>query len=179
MVERYAEVQGTTLIKYPYLFSDLQADNPDTNYGDNYDVAYWFPMTTTAIENGYTLELVIDQPAPTYDANTEICTQNAEPTLVEGVWVLGWTVSEMTPEQKAAHDAQVQAQNKTQASNLLTATDWTAIPSVADPAQSNPYLANQAAFLTYRSQLRQIAVNPPTTPVTAWPTIPVEDWKNS
>ena len=178
MTERYAEVKGSTLIKYPYLFSDLQADNPSTNYGDNYDVAYWFPLTNTAIDNGYTLAPVVDVPAPTYDANTEICTQNANPEFIDGVWFLGWTVSVMTPEQKAAHDAQFQAQNKQQATQLLTNTDWTSIPSVGDPQQSNPYLVNQAAFLSYRSQVRAIAVNPPVTPVTSWPTLPVEQWSS-
>lgn len=177
MTLRYAEVQNTTLIKYPYLFSDLQADNPDTNYGDNYDVAYWFPMTTTAIDNGYTLAPVAELAPPTYDPNTEVCTQNANPTLIDNVWTLGWTVTAMTPEQKAQHDAQVQTQNKTTASQLLTATDWASIPSVADPAQSSPYLANQQAFFAYRNQVRAIAVNPPVTPVTNWPVLPPEVWE--
>ena len=173
----YAEVQGTTLILYPYLFSTLQEQNPYTNYGDNYDVAYWFPMTQTAIDNGYTLALVTILPEPTYDTNNEVCVQDANPTLLPGTWTLGWTVTTMTPEQKAQHDQQVMAQNKQQATQLLTNTDWTAIPSVADPQQSNPYLANQNAFLSYRSQVRAIAVNPPTTPVTTWPALPVEVWE--
>ena len=178
MIVRYAEVHGTALIKYPYLFSDLQSDNPYTNYGGNDDVAYWFPMTETAIENDYSLQAVINLPQPSYDENTEICTQNTIPELVDGEWFLGWTVTTMTPAQKAQHEAQVMKANKTQADNLLTATDWTSIPSVADPAQSNPYLMNQDAFLTYRSQVREIAVNPPTTPVTNWPTIPDEVWSS-
>ncbi len=178
MTDRYAEINGTALIKYPYLFSDLQADNPYTNYGDNYDVAYWFPQTQKAQETGNTLALVIDLPPPSYDPSTEICTQNINPVVAEDVWTLGWTVYTMTPDQKAAHDQQVQAQNKQQATQLLTNTDWTSIPSVGDPAQSNPYLENQAAFLSYRSQVRAIAVNPPTTPVTNWPTLPVEVWSN-
>lgn len=172
----YAEVQGKTLILYPYLFSTLQAQNPYTNYGDNYDVTYWFPMTQTAIDNGYTLAPVTILPQPSYDANNQMCTQNANPTLVDGVWTLGWTVSTMTPEQKAAHDQQVQAQNKQQATQLLTNTDWTSIPSVGDPQQSNPYLMNQAAFLSYRSRVRAIAVNSPATPVTNWPILPAEQW---
>jgi len=73
----------------------------------------------------------------------------------------------------------VKNQNKQQATQLLTNTDWTAIPSVADPQQSNPYLVNQPAFLAYRSQVREIAVNPPSTPVTNWPTPPVEVWENT
>lgn len=178
MIIRYVETQGTAYVKYPYLFSDLQADNPYTNFGDNYDVAYWFPQTQTAIDNGYSLHAVIDLPQPDYDQNTQICTQNTVPELIGGKWVLGWTVSQMTPEQKAQHDAQVMEQNKNTASQLLTATDWTAIPSVADPQQSNPYLMNQAAFLAYRSQLREIAVNPPVTPVEVWPVAPVEQWSN-
>lgn len=172
----YAEVQGTTLILYPYLFSTLQEQNPYTNYGDNYDVTYWFPMTQTAIDNGYTLAPVTILPQPTYDPNTQVCNQNANPTLVDSVWTLGWTVATMTAEQKAQYDQQVQAQNKQQATQLLTNTDWTSIPSVGDAAQSNPYLVNQAAFLSYRSQVRAIAVNPPTTPVTNWPTLPAEQW---
>ena len=59
---------------------------------------------------------------------------------------------------------QIQAQNKATASQLLTESDWTTQSSVADPAVSNPHLTNQAAFLAYRSQVRAIAVNPPTTP---------------
>jgi len=72
---------------------------------------------------------------------------------------------------------QIQAQNTATASTLLTATDWTAIASVADPAVSNPYLTNQTAFLEYRSQVRNIAVNPPTTPAT-FPTEPTATWSN-
>ncbi len=72
---------------------------------------------------------------------------------------------------------QIQAQNKATASSLLTATDWTAIPDVADPLKSNPYLMNQSDFVAYRSTVRAIAVNPPTTPAT-FPTEPTEQWSS-
>jgi hypothetical protein len=71
---------------------------------------------------------------------------------------------------------EIQAQNKAQAESLLQATDWTATVDIANPQYSNPYLANQDAFLSYRSEVRQIAVNPPTTPVESWPTLPSEEW---
>ena len=51
-------------------------------------------------------------------------------------------------------------QNKDMAGILLMQTDWTQIPSVSDPAQSNPYLTNADAFATYRSAIRDIAINP-------------------
>ena len=72
---------------------------------------------------------------------------------------------------------QIQAQNSATAKQLLTDTDWTAVASVADPAVSNPYLTNQAEFLAYRSTVRNLGVNAPTTPAT-FPTVPVATWSN-
>ena len=72
---------------------------------------------------------------------------------------------------------QIAAQSSATAKQLLTETDWTAIASVADPAVSTPYLTNQSDFLTYRSQVRAIGVNPPTTPAT-FPTVPTATWSN-
>ena len=68
-------------------------------------------------------------------------------------------------------------QNKATAVNLLNQTDWTSIADVADPAVSNPYLMNQAQFLAYRSQLREIAVNP-TAGFITFPTKPQEQWSS-
>jgi hypothetical protein len=72
---------------------------------------------------------------------------------------------------------QIQAQNSATAKQLLTDTDWTAVASVADPAVSNPYLTNQAEFLAYRSTVRNLGVNAPTTPAT-FPTVPTATWSN-
>ena len=67
--------------------------------------------------------------------------------------------------------------NKSTASGLLSATDWVNQPDVIDPDRK-PHLLNQADFLSYRETLRQIAVNPPSTEVTDWPTLPTEQWSN-
>jgi hypothetical protein len=63
-----------------------------------------------------------------------------------------------------------------QAKSILTATDWTSIADVGDPAKSNPYLVNQADFIAYRSTIRNYAVNPVVDPV--WPTQPTEQWSS-
>ena len=63
-----------------------------------------------------------------------------------------------------------------QAKTILTATDWTSIGDVGDPAKSNPYLVNQAEFVAYRSTIRNYAVNPVVDPV--WPTEPTEQWSS-
>lgn len=68
-------------------------------------------------------------------------------------------------------------QNKNNAVRLLTETDWISIPDVADSALSNPYLMNQSEFFAYRSQLRQIAVNP-TAGVIVFPVQPIAVWSS-
>ena len=85
-------------------------------------------------------------------------------------------VQDMTAEQLAAYRQSVAQQYKAQAQSLLSQTDWTAIPDVADPAKSDPYLTNQADFVSWRSVIRAIAVNP--TYDAFFPTKPNEQWSN-
>lgn len=66
-------------------------------------------------------------------------------------------------------------QNSQEAQRLLSLTDWTQIPSVSDPAQSNPYLANPQEFAAYRTEVRNYVLNPVAGFVT-WPQAPVESW---
>ncbi len=72
---------------------------------------------------------------------------------------------------------QIAAQNKATATALLQATDWTCTVDITNPEYSNPYLTNQTAFLSYRSAVRAIAVNPPTVPA-VFPEQPQEIWSN-
>lgn len=121
-------------------------------------------------ENGYAFVNLFKP----YDSATQKLV-NVAP-YYEFPYVYTVVVEEKTPEDYAREEAAAKQANKQQASQLLSATDWTAIPSVADPAQSNPFLANQPAFLEYRSQLRAIAVNPPVV-VDPWPVEPDEIWE--
>jgi hypothetical protein len=82
-----------------------------------------------------------------------------------------WTVANtpVPPNPPTAED------NKDTAIQILQKTDWTQIPSVSDPALSNPYLANKNAFDLYRNSVRQYALNPVAGDIT-WPTMPQEVW---
>lgn len=171
----YAEVKGDQLVRFPYTQGSLMEENPFTNYGPDPDLAAVFPSTETAIKNGYALAEVTYAAEPSYDPATQVCAQDTEPKKIGGVWTLGWTVSPMTPEQKAAYDAGQKAANKSRAMTLLQETDWTEIPSVSDTGLT-PHLVNISQFIAYRTSLRAIAVNPPV--VAAWPTKPAEQWSN-
>ena len=67
-------------------------------------------------------------------------------------------------------------ENKNTASQLLANTDWTTIPDIANPVVNDPYLANQDEFITYRNEIRKIAVYP-TAGYLVWATPPTEAWK--
>ena len=89
-------------------------------------------------------------------------------TYVDGVFIAPY-VPPPTPEELIA-------QCKATASGILSATDWTSIADVGDPTKANPHLVNQAAFISYRSTVRNLAVNPVVDPV--WPTAPTEQWSS-
>jgi hypothetical protein len=84
-----------------------------------------------------------------------------------------WTVAN-TPVPPTPPTAE---ENKVTAINLLQQTDWTQIPSVSDPALSNPYLANKLAFDQYRNAVRQYAIYPVEGNI-EWATVPQEDWQS-
>ncbi len=58
---------------------------------------------------------------------------------------------------------------------MLANTDWATIADVSDPALSNPYLTNADQFITYRNQIRRIAINPVAGEI-VWPTTPSATW---
>lgn len=68
-------------------------------------------------------------------------------------------------------------QNKQTAVLLLQQTDWTTIADVGNPQMSNPYLANQAEFIAWRNQIRQVALNPVAGNIT-FPEMPAENWQS-
>ena len=65
-------------------------------------------------------------------------------------------------------------QNKSEATQRLSKTDWVNEPDVYDSAR-NPHLLNRDAFLDYRAWCRNIAVNPVAGNLD-WPTEPVAVW---
>jgi len=155
---------NTQTMAYPVSQQQIQEAFPNTSFPT--------PFVAPA-----PYEPVFDSPQPSYDPATQYV-QQTTPVQTNNQWYQAWQVLALSAEQQAQYIANLQAQTSATAQQLLSATDWTAIASVADPALSNPYLSNQAEFLSYRSQVRAIGVNPPTTapvfpkaPTPAWQTV--------
>ena len=155
-----AKVQGQTVLEV----GDYQALFPDTSFPPSGPDAEWYAENSC-------MPVSVWLP---YDPTTQYL--ESVPPYIMGEYVYTIQVAEMTPEQKAQYRASVAAQIGAQAANLLSQTDWTSIPSVADPAQSDPYLTNQAEFIAWRSQVRAIAVSPKYDSVI--PPQPKDQWSN-
>ena len=145
---------------YPVSQQQIQLDYPNTS----------FPNPFVAPEP---YAVVLQSPQPSYDTLTQGVREIA-PTETAGQYYQAYEVYDLTPEQIQYNKDQLAQQKKAQGKQLLSNTDWTAIPSVADPLQSNPYLTNQDAFFTYRSAVRDIVLNP--TYDAVFPEEPVEIW---
>ena len=150
---------------------DYQVLFPNTSFPSSGPTDEWMTANSCMYVNTYL----------PYDQSTQILVQVAPYISVPDPtkpleWVYTVKVEQMTAEQLAAYQASVAAGIGAQAQALLSATDWTTIPSVADPAQSNPYLTNQAEFIAWRSQVRAIAVTPTYTSVI--PPQPKDTWSN-
>jgi hypothetical protein len=109
-----------------------------------------------------------------YDASTQYL-ESASP-YIDGNTVYTIIVAQMSAEQIAQYQASLAANIAAQGKQILSNTDWTAIASIADPTESDPYLTNRPEFLTYRSAVRAIVLNPSYDSV--YPTAPVEHWSN-
>lgn len=159
------KIENGQPVGYPITNENFYQLYPDTSFP--------FPLYPAAVEPfGYGMYEFSPQPTPgTYEKVVEVSPVKND----QGIWMQTWEIVPMTPEEVAEKNEQLRQQNKDEASSLLSETDWTATVDINNPAFSNPYLGNQDEFLAYRSQVRQIAVNPPIV-VDVWPTKPDEVW---
>ena len=68
--------------------------------------------------------------------------------------------------------------NKELALKLLAESEWLVAASLADPTISNPYLANQNEFITWRQAVQQCVINPEAGDY-PFPPRPEENWQPS
>jgi hypothetical protein len=164
----YALIQNNMVAEYPYTLQQFNAANPNVS----------LPQSPTEAQlNEFGIYTVIPTQPPVYNPITQNLNE-ITPEQKWGEWYQAWSVTSATSEEVEYRQANARAENVAYGSQLLTNTDWTAIASIADPLECNPYLANRQAFLEYRNQVRNIVLNPPVdAPV--WPTPPSEDWQPS
>jgi hypothetical protein len=95
----FAKILNTTLIKYPYDVSCLYKENPYTRFDLSVDLPTLYSRTEDATNTGASIVEVVSATAPLCNYAIEKIVENAEPTLVDGVWTMGSSLVALTQEE--------------------------------------------------------------------------------
>ena len=147
----YVKITNGSVDTYPYSVGELRRDNPNVSFPKQ------IPDSLLA-EYGVYLVTKTDQPS--YTQRTQNITQESTPTLVNGVWTVGWTITDKTAEEITEYDTAVAVQNRDLRNSLLSETDWTGLSDVTMSAD----------MATYRQALRDITTH------ANWPNLEPSDW---
>ena len=147
----YVKVTNGAVDQYPYTVGDLRRDNPNTSFPKRPSddlLASWglYPVTIND--------------TPSIDERTQTFAIEDAPTLSDGSWSIGYTVSSKTADEIAAYDEQMAATNRNLRDIKLAETDFYALSDVTMSAE----------MTTYRQALRDI------TSHANWPNLNDDDW---
>jgi len=147
----YVKISNGAVDQFPYTVGNLRRDNPNTSFPKK-------PSDEMLQSWGVYRVTVLSQPS--YTERTQNIQQEDAPSLVDGSWVLGWSVTEKTSEEISEFDSMVADSNRFTRNELLAETDWWAL-------SDQTMTAEQTA---YRQALRDI------TGHTNWPNLNESDW---
>lgn len=147
----YVKVTNGSVDTYPYNVGKLRRDNPNTSFPKI------VPDTMLADWGVYPVT-VEDQPS--FTERTQNCTRDAQPSLVNSVWTIGWTVTDKTADETTEYDTSKATENRATRDRLLSDTDWWgASDNTMTQAQTD-----------YRQALRDITAH------ANWPNLGDADW---
>lgn len=136
---------------YPYSTGLLRHENPNTSFPK---------QIPDSLLGEYGVYSVAETDKPSYTQRTQNITQESTPTLVDGVWTVGWVVTDKTTEEITDYDNSVAANNRSLRNNLLADTDFYALSDVTMSSE----------MTTYRQALRDITTH------SNWPNLDPDDW---
>jgi Phage tail assembly chaperone protein len=142
----YVKVKNQEIVKFPYSMADLSMENPQVSFPKEVD------DETLASYGVFKVKLT---PTPAYDNMTEIANQ-VNPIPVNGEWVQQWEVVKVPVDAAAATV-------RSYRDKLLTESDWTQLRDVS---------INDAAWVAYRQELRDISSQPTFPYGIVWPVAP-------
>ncbi len=142
----FAEVNNQTVVTYPYDYDTLVKKNPSTRFPQE-DLLSMYQGTEDNLA-GNELVRVVMADEPSYDRKTQAAVLNSQPSLVNGVWTLGWSVQALSAEEQAAKQAQQASIVRHDRNNRLTESDWTQL-------DDSPSI-KKLEWANYRQALRDV-----------------------
>jgi hypothetical protein len=91
-----ARVNAGGCVKFPYTQDTLQEENPHTAFDFSAPLPELFAATESAFITGDTVVEVVLAANPGYVTADKEVVQGTTPTLIDGVWSLGWDIISKT-----------------------------------------------------------------------------------
>lgn len=142
----YAEINGDSVVTFPYTYDTLIAKNPNTRFPQEHLLDLYAGTEDNLRGNQLTFVVTADEPA--YDYRTQLIELDSKPKLVNGVWTLGWSVKTRSAEDQAEIELNEAASVRRKRNELLAQSDWTQGKDIPDSISS--------AWATYRQALRDV-----------------------
>ena len=147
----YVKATNGTVDQFPYTIGQLRRDNPNVGFPKRIN------EDALALYDTY---LVTEEDQPSFDARTQNIARDDNPTLENGEWTIGWTVTDKTSGEIQDYDDNMAKGNRAMRDEKLAETDFYALSDVTMSAE----------MTTYRQALRDI------TSHANWPNLANEDW---
>ena len=141
----FAEVNNQTVVTYPYDYDTLVKKNPSTRFSQE-DLLSMYQGTEDNLA-GNELVRVVMANEPSYDRKTQAAVLNSQPSLVNGVWTLGWSVHSLSAEEQAEKQTRQASIVRHDRNSRLSESDWSQV-------EDSP--VDKAAWATYRQALRDV-----------------------
>ena len=151
----YVKIKNGAVNTYPYSLKQLRQDNPN--------VSFPRPIPDEMLSE-YGVYPVAFADEPTITERTQNVDQNASPSLVDGVWTVGYTTSNKSQDEIDDYDEAIASSNRAKRDELLLETDRYGLSDMTMTAE----------MTTYRQALRDLPThaNWPSLGDDAWPVKP-------
>lgn len=168
MSKKYAKVEGSVVITYPYGQENLYEENPYTNYGiiTESNFIQLYSTTDDSINNNYTLVEVVEGAAPDFNPQTQKVQLSNQVTYNNGTWSIVWETIELTQEERLLASSEQAVKVRTRIQNNLRASDFSQVSDIQLPLpiSSSGSQTTKEQWAAWRQQLRDL----PSTPAFPW-----------
>lgn len=147
----YVKATNGTVDQFPYTIGQLRRDNPNVGFPKRIN------EDALALYDTYPVN---EEDQPSFNARTQNLERDANPTLENGVWTIGWTVTDKSADEIQDYDDNVAANNRQTRDEKLAETDFYALSDVTMSTE----------MATYRQALRDI------TDHANFPNLDADDW---
>jgi len=117
------KVSGGEVEKFPISLSQFKLSNPNVSFPESISDETFSPY-------GFYRVFTADQ--PDFDQRTQECVKGTTPALVDGNWVIGYTVSSLST-------AEASIRVRSHRAGMLEQTDWWALSDVTMSASQQQY----------------------------------------